>query len=68
MKPDNAYAKRERQLILAWPTKLTLAPDLAQRVSELLDAPKGEPLVLPALPQAGCGIARWHSCGWSSAS
>jgi hypothetical protein len=67
VKPDSAYAKRERGLIIAWPTKLTLAPDLAERVTALLDAPKGEQLLLPALPQAGCGIARWHSCGWMSA-
>jgi glycine/D-amino acid oxidase-like deaminating enzyme len=70
VKPDSAYAKRERQLVVAWPTKLTLAPDLADRVTALLDPPAEEcrslPELLPELPQAGCGISRWHSCGWVS--
>ncbi|MCG8393638.1 MAG: FAD-dependent oxidoreductase, partial [Pseudomonadales bacterium] len=28
VKPDNAYARRDKNLVIAWPTKLTLAPDL----------------------------------------
>lgn len=64
VKPDNAYARREHNLLLAWPTKLTLAPDLAERVTSLLDAPAGESLSLPDLPQAAIGTGPWHQCDW----
>ena len=64
-KPDNAYARRDRDLIITWPTKLTLAPDLGDRVEALireqgLDA--GEPLapVPEALRRADIGRPQWH--------
>ncbi len=64
-KPDNAYARRDRDLIITWPTKLTLAPDLGDRVEALireqgLDA--GEPLapVPESLRRAGIGRPQWH--------
>jgi glycerol-3-phosphate dehydrogenase len=44
LKPDQAFAETAAQcpnLIVAWPTKLTLAPDMANRVMDLLcDLPK----------------------------
>lgn len=55
LKPDEAFAARANGLsnvIVAWPTKLTLAPDLADRVLTLLPAaapsPAHIPLPLPA--------------------
>ena len=64
-KPDNAYARRDRDLIITWPTKLTLAPDLGDRVEALiqergLDA--GDPLgpVPEALRRADIGRPQWH--------
>lgn len=68
VKPDNAYAKRDKQVMIAWPTKLTLAPDLADRVTKQLDAPASPPLEIPDdLPRAHPALARWHSCGWQTA-
>ncbi len=66
MKPDNAYARRDQNLIVAWPTKLTLAPDLGDRVMALLEESglqPGEPLTIPAtLEQAPMGVPYWHRC------
>lgn len=62
-KPDNAWARRDRDLTVAWPTKLTLAPDLGDRVLALLDdlAPGAAADALPAeLPRARPGRAHWQ--------
>ena len=55
MRPDNAFAawaSPTTNIIAAWPTKLTLAPDLARQVENLLDgkgiAPSGG--ACPPLP------------------
>jgi glycine/D-amino acid oxidase-like deaminating enzyme len=40
-RPDCAYAERVGQFIQCFPTKLTLAPDLGDRVIALLDPPSG---------------------------
>lgn len=64
-KPDTAYARRDRDLILTWPTKLTLAPDLGERVDALVDQHgfvPGPPLgSLAGLPLAPLGRSPWHS-------
>ncbi|MCK0154108.1 FAD-dependent oxidoreductase [Alcanivorax sp. S6407] len=66
VKPDNAYARRDRNLIITWPTKLTLAPDLGDRVMALVKEhglQPGEPMTLPAeLKQAPMGVPYWHRC------
>lgn len=67
VKPDSAYARRERGVIVAWPTKLTLAPDLADRVADLLETPAGYPLTLPELTPAPLGSAYWQHCDWVGA-
>lgn len=52
-KPDNAWARRERRLVVTWPTKLSLAPDLGERVEQLLDNGGWTPRhPQPALPSA----------------
>lgn len=65
-KPDSAYARRDKNLILTWPTKLTLAPDLGDqvmaRVAETGLQP-GAPLTVPeSLQQAPVGVPYWHRC------
>lgn len=39
-RPSEEYARRTGNVITAWPTKLALAPRLADRVAELLDGPR----------------------------
>lgn len=63
-KPDNAFAEAQQNLIVAWPTKLTLAPDLGDRVAALLSAqgfvPQHPQPTLPDdLPRAHPGRAPW---------
>ena len=36
-KPDCAYAHLEKNVVVTWPTKLTLAPDLGDRVLKLIE-------------------------------
>lgn len=65
MKPDNAWAKRDRRLLVTWPTKLTLAPDLGERVLRLLEetgySPAAPQPELPAaLSRATPGRSAWH--------
>ncbi len=66
VKPDNAYARRDKNLIITWPTKLTLAPDLGDRVMALVEEhglQPGEPMTVPAeLKQAPLGVPYWHTC------
>ncbi|MDX1802867.1 MAG: FAD-dependent oxidoreductase [Alcanivorax sp.] len=67
VKPDNAYARRDQNLIISWPTKLTLAPDLGDRVTALAKEtglqPGATPLTVPArLEQAPMGVPYWHRC------
>lgn len=66
VKPDNAYARRDRNLIITWPTKLTLAPDLGDRVMALVKEnglEPGAPLTVPSqLEQAPMGVPYWHTC------
>ena len=66
VKPDSAYARRDQNLIISWPTKLTLAPDLGDRVMALVEEhglQPGEPMMLPAeLKQAPMGVPYWHRC------
>ncbi len=65
-KPDNAYARRDGDLILTWPTKLTLAPDLGDRVEALIREhglqPGGAMAPPENLPLAPLGQPYWHHC------
>jgi hypothetical protein len=63
VKPDNAYAVRRKNLVVTWPTKLTLAPDLGDRVCDLLaDLPATAPAtpVPAALPRCQVARPRWQ--------
>lgn len=48
-RPDNAFAEAVGRIIVGWPTKLALAPDLADRVLALLPPPREERGALGAL-------------------
>ena len=67
IKPDNAFAETSEEManvIIGWPTKLTLAPDMAQRVLNQLQqqikpiAPRGLDL-LDSLPKPAIAIPPW---------
>ncbi len=60
-RPDNACAIASDGLIVCWPVKLSLAPDLGERVLRLLDAPAGLPTPQLALPPAQAGLVPWAS-------
>jgi glycerol-3-phosphate dehydrogenase len=67
LKPDNAFAETSRNLrnvIVAWPTKLTLAPDMANRVMKLLPALSPTPRTheaLSVLPKPAVATAPWET-------
>ncbi len=59
VRPNHAFAEAVEPCIVCWPTKLTLAPDLGDRVLSLLPPPEHPspgPLNLPA---AAVGRAPW---------
>ena len=64
-KPDKAWARRDRRLVVTWPTKLTLAPDLGDRVEQLLAEgdwhPRhGQPMLPPTLKRAAPAHPDWY--------
>lgn len=69
IKPDTAFAahcENATNVIAAWPTKLTLAPDLARQVLELLQAqiqpqPASGMEQLGALPKPGIATPPWSN-------
>jgi hypothetical protein len=61
-RPDRAYAQATQSCLVCWPTKLSLVPDLGDRVLELLPAPcvpAGDPNRLN-LPRARIGRPAWE--------
>lgn len=70
LRPDEAFVERHDRLLVAWPTKLSLVPDLGQQVLALLDPvtdntatqaaaiQQAAALNLP-LPRATLGIEPW---------
>ena len=60
-RPDHAFAQADGPLVTCWPTKLSLVPDLADRVQALLgDSSPGATESL-ALPRAALGSAPWEA-------
>ena len=59
LRPDHAFAQASGRCILCWPTKLTLAPDLCDRVLKLLPPPECPPPGPLNLPSAAVGRAPW---------
>ncbi len=60
LRPDQAFASAAGPCIVAWPTKLSLAPDLGDRVLDLLSPPSGAPQPVLALPPAHPGRPPWE--------
>ncbi|ALO45018.1 FAD-binding oxidoreductase [Pseudohongiella spirulinae] len=67
-RPDSAYVSESGRVIVCWPTKLTLCPDLGDSVmasiSESVQASGHVPDASPLhdlLPQAEVGIAPWST-------
>ena len=58
-RPDEAFAASRGAVIVAWPTKLSLVPDLGERVLALLPAPTSGPAVELDLPPAEVGRPPW---------
>ncbi len=51
MRPDNAFLAEHKRLMIGWPTKLALAPDLADRVLQALQRDGVQPGTYPPLPE-----------------
>lgn len=47
-RPDNAYVSAKQNLLITWPTKLTLTPDLSDSVCDELDRQQVQPQAAPA--------------------
>ncbi len=60
LRPDDVHVERDGRTITCWPTKLTLAPEVARRVLEMLDAPQAGATAVPPLPLAEVGRAPWQ--------
>jgi len=69
MRPEGATVRRVGNAVIAWPTKLALAPDLADRVLDHLDpAPSGalgaRGCIPESLPQAEVARPPWRRGDW----
>jgi hypothetical protein len=64
--PDDAHIIHEENIVTAWPTKLALAPRLAQRILQLLAPPAHAGGVVrgPAPPLAR---GPWETAQWRAA-
>jgi glycine/D-amino acid oxidase-like deaminating enzyme len=59
-RPDEAFAAAAGPCIVAWPTKLSLVPDLGDKVLALLGAPAGGAAPALGLPLAAVGRVPWE--------
>ncbi len=62
LRPDAAYAEREGCFVQCFPTKLTLAPDLGDKVLALLEPPKRDDAFTTQHARADLGKAPWTRC------
>ena len=60
-RPPGAYCERIGNVLVAWPTKLALAPNLADQVLRESGAPDAGENAPLALPRPGMGRAPWDS-------
>ena len=63
VRPDNAFLSEQGNLLVGWPTKLALAPDLADRVIATLERAGIQPgahAALPELPRPGVAAPLWE--------
>ena len=71
LKPDNAYVNTVNNVTIAWPTKLALAPQLAQTILSLANTwetlPEENNLeALRDWPQPPVAKPMWETCTWKS--
>ena len=59
LKPDEAYVARRGAFIQCFPTKLTLAPDMGDRLLALMDPPQHAEPLRTQHPQASVGASPW---------
>ncbi|NJN51013.1 MAG: FAD-dependent oxidoreductase [Gammaproteobacteria bacterium] len=59
-RPDEAFAVKQGRMIVAWPSKLSLAPDLGDKVLALLDSPSCPAGRMRDAPTAMLGRAPWQ--------
>lgn len=65
--PAGPYVQQRGRVVIAWPTKLTFTPLLADHVISVLDRHAIKPYYsVPALdwPQALMGVPPWETCQW----
>lgn len=62
-RPDTAFVETKNNIHIAWPTKLALAPDLADKIIKQLSKQNlvAHEHPLPALPQAIIGKTLWDT-------
>jgi len=63
VRPDNAFLSEQGNLLVGWPTKLALAPDLADRVIATLERAGIQPgahAALPELPRPAVAAPLWE--------
>ncbi len=58
-RPDEAYVAREGSFIQCFPTKLTLTPDLGDKLLDVLDPPRGGPPPSSTHTRAEIGREPW---------
>ena len=58
-RPDEAFAEVQSSCIVCWPTKLTLTPDLGQKVLGFMPPPEHAELPTLDLPAATLGAPPW---------
>ena len=70
-KPDDVFVDRENNVITAWPTKMVLAPRLAERILEKIDKPSIQPDVsfqeLEDWPKPLIAPEPWENAEWIDA-
>jgi glycine/D-amino acid oxidase-like deaminating enzyme len=59
LKPEQAYVIRQGDFIQCFPTKLTLAPDLGDRLLAVMDPPRWPDAFTTTHPLAEVGVAPW---------
>lgn len=63
VRPDNAFLSEQGRLLIGWPTKLALAPDLSDRVLNALEAAQIRPqasVIRPNLPVPSVSPPFWE--------
>ena len=60
LRPDTPYVRRHGNVVVCWPTKLTLAPMMGDMFMKLMAEPKAGLAAPPDLPRASIGTSSWE--------